>query len=114
MCLCLCLPHQAPHPEARPPAKLAAGVRPLPVGGGGVFKSAAVEVLRRERRLMSTGEICRAALDWGLLVCSGKTPEATMASSLYGDVKRRDRGSLFIRWAGVAPHGRLPPTVHAV
>ena len=46
---------------------------------------------------MSTGQICRLALDWGLLVCTGKTPEATMASSLYGDIKRKDRKSLFVR-----------------
>lgn len=38
--------------------KLAAGVKPL-VGGGGIFKSAAVEVLRRERRLMTTGDITK-------------------------------------------------------
>jgi hypothetical protein len=66
---------------------------------GGIFKSAAVEVLRRARRLMTTGEICRLALDWGLLTCSGKTPEATMASAMYGDIKRKDRNSLFIRWS---------------
>jgi hypothetical protein len=46
---------------------------------------------------MTTGEICRLALDWGLLRCSGKTPEATMASSLYGDIKRKDKLSLFVR-----------------
>ena len=69
--------------------------RPAPAGG--IFKSAAVEVLRRERRLMPTGEICRLALEWGLLACSGKTPEATMASALYGDIKRKDRKSIFIR-----------------
>lgn len=38
--------------------KLAAGVKPL-AGGGGIFKSAAVEVLRRERRLMTTGDITK-------------------------------------------------------
>ena len=42
---------------------------------------------------------CRLALDWGMLNCQGKTPEATMASSMYGDLKRKDRRSLFIRWA---------------
>jgi hypothetical protein len=46
---------------------------------------------------MPTGEICRLALDWRLLTCSGKTPEATMASAMYGDIKRKDRHSLFIR-----------------
>ncbi|KAL4443780.1 hypothetical protein ABPG75_011517 [Micractinium tetrahymenae] len=64
---------------------------------GGVFKTAAVEVLRRTRRLMTTGEICRLALEWGLLSCQGKTPEATMASALYGDIKRKGGPSLFIR-----------------
>ena len=55
---------------------------------GGIFKNAAARVLRLERRLMSTGETTRVALRRGLLQCSGKTPEATMASALYTDVKR--------------------------
>lgn len=37
---------------------LGRGVRPLQ-GGGGIFKSAAVAVLRTERRLMTTGEITK-------------------------------------------------------
>lgn len=37
---------------------LGGGIAPLP-GGGGIFKSAAVAVLRQERKLMSTGEITR-------------------------------------------------------
>ena len=82
-------------PPTRGMAKLAAGVRLLPTGG--VFKSAAVEVLIREQRLMTTGEICKLALEWGLLKCTGKTPEATMASSLYSDIKRNDNTSIFIR-----------------
>ena len=32
---------------------------PLPHPGGGVFKNAALQVLRTERRLMSTGEVTR-------------------------------------------------------
>ena len=48
----------------------------------------------------------RLALDWGLLTCSGKTPEATMASAMYGDIKRKDRGSLFIRCAHCQRHCR--------
>lgn len=77
-------------------AMLPGASRALPAGG--IFKTAAVEVLRRERRLMTTGEICRLALDSGLLLCSGKTPEATMASSLYGDIKRNGQASMFIRY----------------
>ena len=49
---------------------------------------------------MATGEICKLALEWGLLKCTGKTPEATMASSLYGDIKRNDGGSVFYRPRG--------------
>lgn len=66
-------------------------------GGGGIFKAAAVEVLKQERRLMSTGDIARAAIARGLVVCTGKTPEATMASALYTDVKRKEEFSVFIR-----------------
>jgi hypothetical protein len=44
-----------------------------------------------------TGEIARAALKKGLIKCSGKTPEATMASALYTDIKRKELSSVFIR-----------------
>ncbi|KAK9829683.1 hypothetical protein WJX72_007316 [[Myrmecia] bisecta] len=82
------------------------GVRPktpaermqkLITGSGGIFKSAAVAVLRQEKRLMSTGDIARMALKRGLIKCQGKTPEATMASALYTDVKRKEGQSIFIR-----------------
>ncbi|DBA68284.1 hypothetical protein WJX79_001596 [Trebouxia sp. C0005] len=76
--------------------KLAAGVKPL-AGGGGIFKSAAVEVLRRERRLMTTGDITKVALEMELINCQGKTPDATMASALYTDVKRKLHLSVFTR-----------------
>ena len=33
----------------------------------------------------------------GLINCNGKTPDATMASALYTDLKRRDVNSIFIR-----------------
>ena len=148
----LVLPLPAPtHPASPlppPPAgKFTAGARPRGArggrgrgdGGGGIFKKAAMEVLRLEKRLMSTGaghacasalpglcagaracwlapssraqrpqrpqgplapsapspapphpacchlgagEIARVALKRGLIKCTGKTPEATMASAL--------------------------------
>lgn len=37
---------------------LSGGAKPL-AGGGGIFKSAAVAVLRQERKLMTTGDITR-------------------------------------------------------
>lgn len=43
------------------------------------------------------GEIARAALKRGLIKCTGKTPEATMASALYTDIKRKEGQSIFIR-----------------
>jgi hypothetical protein len=98
---------------------LGAGVRPLQ-GGGGIFKSAAVAVLRLERRLMTTGDItkravscllckgytgsstpplsCRVALEKALINCQGRTPDATMASALYTDIKRKLDQSVFTRW----------------
>lgn len=45
----------------------------------------------------AAGEIARLALKRGLIKCSGKTPEATMASALYTDIKRREGQSVFIR-----------------
>lgn len=65
--------------------------------GGGIFKAAAVSILQEERRLMSTGDIAKLALRRGLIKCSGKTPEATMASALYTDIKRKVGESTFIR-----------------
>ena len=40
---------------------------------------------------------CRVALDQALITCQGRTPEATMASALYTDVKRKLDRSLFTR-----------------
>ena len=65
--------------------------------GGGIFKAAAISILRQEGRLMTTGEIARLALKRHLIKCSGKTPEATMASALYTDIKRKEGESTFIR-----------------
>eukprot|EP00890_Picochlorum_soloecismus_P003969 jgi/Picsp_1/4573/NSC_01943-R1_restriction endonuclease len=64
---------------------------------GGIFKAAAIEVLRQEMRLMTTGEITKLALMRNLIKCSGKTPDATMASALYTDVKKREHNSAFVR-----------------
>ena len=64
-------------------------------GGGkrGIFKNAAVGVLRETRRLMSTGDITKHAISRGFLdQLPGKTPEATMASTLYTDIKRWKAG----------------------
>mmetsp|Transcript_3998 Transcript_3998/g.17692 ORF Transcript_3998/g.17692 Transcript_3998/m.17692 type:complete len:114 (-) Transcript_3998:3460-3801(-) len=84
--------------------------QPPPKGGGGVFKNAALQVLRKERRLMSTGEVTRTAIRMGIIgSLPGKTPEATMASALYTDIKKwKDgkAGSVFCRWV---PSPAIPP-----
>lgn len=46
---------------------------------------------------MVAGDIAKVALQRGLIKCQGKTPEATMASALYTDVKRKEGQSVFIR-----------------
>lgn len=43
--------------------------------------------------------MCRVALDQALINCQGRTPEATMASALYTDVKRKLDSSVFTRYA---------------
>ncbi len=55
---------------------------------GGLFKRAAAQVLRDNPGLLLTSsEICkRAALAGYLTHLAGKTPEATMASTLYRSV----------------------------
>jgi len=53
-------PHLAPPTVALPPDPDAhRHVFFLTLAGGGVFKNAALQVLRKERRLMSTGEVTR-------------------------------------------------------
>ena len=37
-------------------------------------------------------------MDKALVTCQGRTPEATMASALYTDVKRKLDRSLFTRY----------------
>ncbi|KAK9799426.1 hypothetical protein WJX73_009089 [Symbiochloris irregularis] len=73
--------------------------QPVMERGGGIFKNAAVRVLSEERRLMTTGDIAKAALARGYINVQGKTPEATMASAMYTDVKRKgsEGTSTFIR-----------------
>ena len=39
--------------------------------------------------MMSTGDITKVALERKLVKCQGKTPENTMASALYTDVRPR-------------------------
>ncbi|GLI60954.1 hypothetical protein VaNZ11_003206, partial [Volvox africanus] len=64
---------------------------------GGIFKNAAFEVLKQEERLMTSGEITKLAMERRLLRCMGKTPENTMASALYTEVRKKANTTVFIK-----------------
>jgi hypothetical protein len=103
---------------------------------GGIFKTAAQEILAQEARLMTSGkrvhnaatphapplqacqpnhlltacmsiwmcagEITKLAIERKLLKCTGKTPENTMASALYTEVRKKAATTVFIKC--VIPH----------
>jgi hypothetical protein len=74
------------------------------------YFEAALAVLRRAKRPLTTREIAAAAIEAGLIVPQGKTPEASMSAALYQRAKsgatlvkletpgsrRAERGS--VRW----------------
>lgn len=56
---------------------------------GGLYKTAAMNVLEAEQRFMRSGEITKVAQQMGFFKeCTGKTPEHTMASCLYQEIKK--------------------------
>ena len=58
---------------------------------------------------MTSGEITKLALERRLIKCSGKTPENTMASALYTEVRKRPLQTSFIKcvaWGVLNPWGR--------
>ena len=65
----------------------------------GSFLASGWRVIRalNPERCPGAGEIAKVAMKRGLITCQGKTPEATMASALYTDVKRKENTSIFIR-----------------
>lgn len=48
------------------------------------FFEAAIQVLKSSTEPLTTREITERALERGLIVSQGKTPDATMAAVLYG------------------------------
>jgi hypothetical protein len=56
------------------------------------FLDAAVEVLRKAGRPMTSHEITEAALQLGLITTRGKTPRATMSARLYTYVRDNPDG----------------------
>lgn len=64
------------------------------------YKQAAIEVLEHAQRPLHYREITRRALEQDLIRAIGLTPEHTMASQLYVDVKRRGVASPFQKMGG--------------
>jgi len=61
------------------------------------FKSSAIEVLKKAGKPLHYSEITKMALESGMLVTEGATPEATMCSQLIMDVKIKGKASDFIK-----------------
>jgi Holliday junction resolvase len=61
------------------------------------FKSSAIQVLKKAGKPLHVSEITRLALEGGILVTEGSTPEATMSAQLVLDVKNKGKASDFIK-----------------
>lgn len=61
------------------------------------FKSSAILVLKKAGKPLHSSEITRLALEDGILVTEGATPEATMSAQLVMDVKNKGKASDFIK-----------------
>jgi Holliday junction resolvase len=61
------------------------------------FKSSAIQVLKKAGKPLHSSEITRLALEGGILVTEGATPEATMLAQLVMDVKNKGKASDFIK-----------------
>jgi HB1/ASXL restriction endonuclease-like protein with HTH domain len=60
------------------------------------FLDAAVEVLRRTRKPLSTREIASAITEGKLVAFAGKTPEKTLSAALYSEAQKPE-GARVIR-----------------
>lgn len=58
---------------------------------------AAYAVLNKDGGAMSPADICKIVIKQGLWKTSGKTPEATLASALYVDIKKKGDKSRFVK-----------------
>ncbi|MBN1550466.1 winged helix-turn-helix domain-containing protein [bacterium] len=61
------------------------------------FKEAAITILKREGRPLTPKQITEIALRENLIDTMGKTPQASMASRIYMDMKRNGDKSVFIK-----------------
>jgi len=61
------------------------------------FKSSAIQILKKAGKPLHSSEITRLALEAGILVTEGSTPDATMSAQLVMDVKNKGKASDFIK-----------------
>lgn len=61
------------------------------------FKQVAYDILKEEGRPLHSRKITQIALERGLLVTNGKTPEATMNAQLVTDINKKGAKSNFIK-----------------
>ena len=61
------------------------------------FKSSAIQVLKKAGKPLHVSDITKQALEGGILVTEGATPEATMTAQLILDVKNKGKASDFIK-----------------
>lgn len=61
------------------------------------FKSSAIQILRKAGKPLHYSEITKMALETGILITEGATPEATMCAQLIMDVKNKGKASEFIK-----------------
>lgn len=61
------------------------------------FKTAAIEILQKEKAPLHYKDITQKALDEGILETDGATPEASMNAQLSVDIKNKGEASDFIR-----------------
>lgn len=63
------------------------------------FKTAAIKILQQEGKPLHFKDITRLALERGILVTQGATPELSMNAQISVDIKKNGKGSAFIRTA---------------
>lgn len=63
------------------------------------FKTAAIEILKREKKPLHYKEITRLALETGILETEGATPDASMNAQIIMDIKHKKDASDFIKTA---------------
>ena len=71
------------------------------------FKNAAIQILKESKSPLHYKEITKRAIDKGILITDGKTPEASMNAQIITDINTKGEKSTFIKTA-LATYGLNP------